>query len=98
MPIYIQVNVGLEGQKGGVAPQKLPALFELCQQSSYLDVQGLMCIPPAGEEARPYFSQLAALAKGLNLKSLSMGMSQDYLTALECGSTLVRIGSALFTP
>lgn len=72
------------------------AFVALCQNTYNLDVRGLMCIPPAGEPAAPYFAQLAGLAKQANLNELSMGMSADFDTAVEMGATYVRVGSAIF--
>lgn len=96
LPVFIQVNIGEEPQKAGVAPEAAVEFVELCRKTYKLDVRGLMCIPPAGEPAAPYFAQLAGLAKAANLLELSMGMSADFDTAVEMGATYVRVGSAIF--
>lgn len=92
---FVQVNIGEEPQKGGCAPDALPALLAAARG---LPVVGLMCIPPAGVEAAPYFSLLAVLARRHGVAGLSMGMSADYETASMCGATHVRVGTALFGP
>jgi len=92
---FVQVNIGDEPQKGGCAVAELPALLEACRAAS-LPVIGLMCVPPADVEAAPYFALLAKLAERHGLAALSMGMSSDYETAVMCGATHVRVGTALF--
>ncbi len=96
LPVFIQVNIGEEPQKAGVAPDAAVEFVELCRKAYNLDVRGLMCIPPAGEPAAPYFAQLAGIAKDASLNELSMGMSADFDTAVEMGATYVRVGSAIF--
>ncbi len=100
VPCFIQVNIGAEEQKGGCAIADLPALIA---QSNVADIPlaGLMCVPPASIEAAPFFALLAKLAddNGLTLASgagLSMGMSEDFETAIMLGATHIRVGSALF--
>ena len=92
---YLQVNIGNEAQKGGCALADLPALLAQARDAG-LNVVGLMCVPPAPVEPAPYFALLAEHAKRLGLAGLSMGMSSDYETAALLGSTVVRVGSALF--
>ena len=92
---YLQVNIGNEAQKGGCALAELPALLAQAREAG-LNVVGLMCVPPAAVEPAPYFALLAEHAKRLGLAGLSMGMSSDYETAALLGSTVVRVGSALF--
>ena len=92
---YLQVNIGNEAQKGGCALAELPALLAQARDAG-LNVVGLMCVPPAPVEPAPYFALLAEHAKRLRLAGLSMGMSSDYETAALLGSTVVRVGSALF--
>lgn len=94
-PCFIQVNIGDERQKGGCAITALPALLAEAKAAG-LPVAGLMCLPPAGVEAAPYFALLAKLARDHGLTGLSMGMSEDYETAAMLGATHVRVGSALF--
>jgi pyridoxal phosphate enzyme (YggS family) len=92
---FVQVNIGDEPQKGGVAVAELPALLETASAAG-LPIAGLMCIPPADVEPAPYFALLAKLARRHGLAGLSMGMSADYPTAVTIGATHVRIGTALF--
>ena len=92
---FIQVNIGDEPQKGGCAVAELPALLETARAAG-LRIYGLMAIPPEGVEAAPYFALLAKLARSHGLRGLSMGMSADFETAIMCGATHVRIGTALF--
>ncbi|ODU22267.1 MAG: YggS family pyridoxal phosphate enzyme [Sphingomonas sp. SCN 67-18] len=93
--LFIQVNIGAEPQKGGCAIAGLPALLADARGAD-LPVAGLMCVPPAGVEAAPYFALLGKLARDHGLPLLSMGMSDDYPTAVTLGATHVRVGSALF--
>jgi hypothetical protein len=94
-PCFVQVNIGDEPQKGGCAVAALPALLAEVTAAG-LPVVGLMCLPPAGVEAAPYFALLAKLARDGGLGGLSMGMSDDFETATMLGATHVRVGSALF--
>ena len=93
--IFIQVNIGNENQKSGVNKEELEELFLYCK-SLNLDVIGLMCLPPANHDPDPFFRELNALNKKLNLTELSMGMSSDYVKAIEHSSTYLRIGSEIF--
>jgi PLP dependent protein len=93
--VLIQVNVGEEPQKSGVAPQEADAFIEACVKTYGLPVEGLMCVPPADEQASPYFALLADIAARHGLKTLSMGMSSDYELAIQLGATHVRVGSAI---
>ena len=92
---FVQVNLGDEPQKGGCAVADLPALLETCAGAG-LPVAGLMCLPPEGVEAAPYFALLARLARRHGVAGLSMGMSADYESAVTIGATHVRVGTALF--
>ncbi|CAN7349753.1 YggS family pyridoxal phosphate-dependent enzyme [Rhizobium sp. LjRoot30] len=94
--LYIQVNTGLEPQKAGIAPDELPAFVALCRGELALEIEGLMCIPPADENPGPHFALLARLAAEAGIEKLSMGMSGDYETAIAFGATGVRVGSAIF--
>jgi len=96
LKLFVQVNTGEEPQKAGVAPAELPALLRLCRDELQLDVTGLMCIPPVDEEPAIHFAFLAKLAAENGLAGLSMGMSDDYETAVAFGATHVRVGSAIF--
>jgi len=95
LPCFIQVNIGAEEQKGGCAIAELPELLEAAKGAG-VDVIGLMCIPPADVEPAPYFALLAELAARHGLEQLSMGMSDDFATAIQLGSTHIRVGTALF--
>jgi hypothetical protein len=94
--LFVQVNTGEEPQKGGVLPADLPALLDLCRDELALHVVGLMCIPPAGEEAALHFALLAKLARRHGLSGLSMGMSADYELASAMGASHVRVGTTIF--
>ena len=93
--IFIQVNIGNEDQKSGVNREELEDLFLYCK-SLNLDVIGLMCLPPANHDPDPFFRELNELNKKFNLTELSMGMSSDYVKAIEHSSTYLRIGSEIF--
>jgi pyridoxal phosphate enzyme (YggS family) len=94
--LYVQVNTGEEPQKAGVVPAEADAFVALCRDAYGLTVEGLMCIPPAAEPPGPHFALLAKIAARNGLSKLSMGMSDDFETAVRFGATSVRVGSALF--
>jgi D-serine deaminase-like pyridoxal phosphate-dependent protein len=96
LPCFIEVNIGGEAQKSGVAPADTRGFVELCRRTYGLDIVGLMCVPPAGLPPGPYFAQLAQLGREAGVAGLSMGMSGDFETAIAMGATQVRVGSALF--
>lgn len=96
LPCYVQVNIGGEAQKAGIAVSEAVEFVARCRDVHGLDVVGLMCIPPDGLPAGPYFAQLAMLGKAVGVVRLSMGMSGDFETAIAMGATDVRVGSALF--
>lgn len=91
----IQVNIGEEPQKAGVAPQDAASLLAHCRMVG-LSISGLMCVPPDGEDPVPYFVRMKNMSEELGLRELSMGMSGDFETAIRHGATMVRIGTALF--
>lgn len=93
--LFVQVNIGDEAQKGGVALSGLAALLADARAAA-LPVTGLMCVPPAAIEPAPFFALLAKLARDHGLAGLSMGMSGDYETAVMLGATHIRVGQALF--
>ena len=95
VPCFIQVNIGAEEQKGGCSVAELPDLLQAAQDAG-VPVAGLMCIPPAELEAAPFFALLAELSARHGLAQLSMGMSDDFETAIMLGATYVRVGTALF--
>jgi len=96
IPCLIEVNIGAEPQKAGIAPDEAEAFLARCRDEWQLGIAGLMCIPPAGEDPAPYFRRLKALADRLGLAHLSMGMSGDYQQAIACGAAEIRVGTALF--
>ena len=93
--LFIQVNIGNEDQKSGVDLKNLTELYNYCKELD-LNVIGLMCIPPFEEDSEKYFKEMKTLNKKFNLSNLSMGMSSDYLKAIENSATHVRIGSNIF--
>lgn len=95
VPCFVQVDIGEEAQKGGCPIAGVPALLAEARAAD-IAVIGLMCVPPFGVEAAPYFALLAKIAADNGLARLSMGMSGDYETAIMLGATHVRVGSALF--
>jgi len=94
--ILLEVNVGREPQKEGALPEEVEALYAAVRELDALRCEGLMCIPPADQDPRPHFRALRELRDRVGLRELSMGMSADFEAAIEEGSTLVRIGTAIF--
>ncbi len=94
--LMIQVNTGEEKQKAGVLPAEADGLIRSCVEDLALPVRGLMCIPPVDEEPSLHFALLREIARRNGLPQLSMGMSEDYETAIRFGATIVRVGSAIF--
>lgn len=95
--LFIQVNTGEEAQKAGVSPDRADRFIADCKELG-LQLDGLMCIPPADDDPAPHFALLAKIAARNGLESLSMGMSGDYAIAAQLGATHLRIGSGLFGP
>jgi len=93
---FIQVNIGKEAQKNGIDESVLVDFINFCKKDLHLNVIGLMCIPPVNLDPSPFFKKMQKLKIDNNLAELSMGMSSDYKEALDCGSTYLRIGSAIF--
>ena len=93
---YIEINVGGEAQKAGIAPGELDGFLYYCRHICGLNVAGLMCIPPQTDEPSHYFRHMKALADQYKLQNLSMGMSADYEAAIRQGATHVRVGTAIF--
>ena len=94
--IFIQVNIGYEEQKNGIKIDELESFYKTCVNQFDLDILGLMCLPPAKEDVRPFFKKMRELNLSLGLNELSMGMSSDYLDAIEFGSSFIRVGSKIF--
>jgi pyridoxal phosphate enzyme (YggS family) len=93
---YIEVNIGSEAQKAGIAPEEAADFIAECQNRWKLRIEGLMCIPPEGQDPVPFFMKLAEIARQNGLRRLSMGMSADFEDAIACGATHVRVGTAIF--
>lgn len=93
--LFVQVNTGDEPQKAGILADELPGFLAACRDLG-LAPEGLMCIPPEDQDARPHFRLLRRLAEDAGLSGLSMGMSADFETAIAEGATHVRVGSAIF--
>jgi pyridoxal phosphate enzyme (YggS family) len=94
--VFLEVNVAGEGSKSGCRPEDAPALAAAVRALPALALEGLMCIPPAGEDPRPHFRRLRALRDALGVRELSMGMSGDFREAIAEGATFVRVGTAVF--
>ena len=93
--LFIQVNIGNEEQKSGISVNKVDDFYKFCKDLK-LNVVGLMCIPPIDDNSAIHFKKMLDLKQKLNFNELSMGMSSDYLDALQHGSTFLRIGSDIF--
>ena len=94
--LFVEINTGAEPQKAGVLPEHADAFLADCRDKYGLTISGLMCIPPLDEAPAPHFALTAKIARRNGLRLLSMGMSADYITAIQLGATHVRIGSAIF--
>jgi pyridoxal phosphate enzyme (YggS family) len=96
LPLFVEVNIGEEAQKAGITPRDAAAFVRHCRDALGLNVVGLMCIPPLSEEPALFFALLRKLARECALSYLSMGMSDDFETAIRFGATHVRVGTAIF--
>ncbi len=96
LKIFVQVNIGNEEQKSGIKVEDLEEFYKKCMLDFNLNIVGLMCLPPKNINSNEYFLKMKNLAMKLNIKELSMGMSNDYLDAANCGATFLRIGSKIF--
>ena len=94
--LFLQVNIGLESQKSGIHPNDVKDFIEVALNKYHISFEGLMCLPPEGKDPKEYFDKLKDLSLSNTLKKLSMGMSGDYLIALESGATHIRVGSSIF--
>lgn len=94
--IFIQINIGNESQKSGIDVNNLNEFYRECIKNLNLDIVGLMCLPPNNQINDEYFKKMKVLSKNLNLNELSMGMSNDYMNAIEQGSSFIRVGSKIF--
>ena len=93
--IFIQINIGNEAQKSGINNNEVVEFYKSCNKLE-LDVVGTMCLPPDDDQSENYFSKMQSINESLNLKEISMGMSNDYLKAIKFKSTFVRIGTKIF--
>lgn len=93
---FIQVNIASESQKSGIALNQVDDFINFCLNDLRLNVIGLMCLPPINVDPVPFFKKLNIIGTRNNLNNFSMGMSQDYLQAINLGATYVRIGSGIF--
>ncbi|KAF0122156.1 MAG: alanine racemase domain-containing protein, partial [Methylocystaceae bacterium] len=93
--LFVQVNTGAEPQKAGVLPESADSFLAACRDAYGLKIEGLMCVPPVGEQASPHFALLADIAARNGIAELSMGMSSDFELAIQLGATYVRVGSAI---
>lgn len=96
LDLYVQINIGEEPQKAGVLPLEADAFLRKVREDYDLKIKGLMCIPPVDGPRGPYFALLRKIAERNGIPQLSMGMSDDFETAIAFGATEVRVGSALF--
>jgi pyridoxal phosphate enzyme (YggS family) len=96
LKIFIQINIGNETQKSGINIEDLEQFYLTCVNEFNLNIVGLMCLPPSSSDPTKYFKLLKEISFKINLKELSMGMSNDYLDAAQCGATYLRIGSKIF--
>ena len=92
---FVQVNIGEESQKNGINPKNINQFVNYCRNNLSLNIIGLMCLPPINENPEKYFLYLNQLRNQADLCHLSMGMSNDYQIATQCGSTFLRIGSKI---
>ena len=96
LKIFIQINIGNESQKSGILIDELPEFYDYCVNNLKLNIIGLMCIPPQSINPRIFFDKMEKIKNSIKVKELSMGMSDNYLDAVEFGATFLRIGSKIF--
>ena len=94
--IFIQINLGKENQKSGIDENDLENFYQKCLTDYNLNIIGIMCLPPFDEDPIPFFKKMQTLSESLNLKEISMGMSNDYMEALRFKATFIRVGSKIF--
>ncbi len=94
--IFIQINLGKENQKSGIDEDDLENFYQKCVTEYNLNIIGMMCLPPFDEDPTPFFKKMQNLSETLNLKEISMGMSNDYMNALKFKATFIRVGSKIF--
>ena len=96
MKLFIQINTGNENQKSGILIDDLGSFYNVCKKDLGLNIIGLMCLPPNNSKSSVHFNKMHELAKKIKLKEISMGMSNDYLNAINYKATYLRIGSKIF--
>ena len=96
LKIFIQINIGKENQKSGIEIENLYDFYDKCTKKLDLDIIGLMCLPPNNEDGQKYFLKMTELATDVNVKEISMGMSNNFLEAAIHGATFIRVGSKIF--
>ena len=94
--IFIQINLGKESQKSGIDEDDLENFYRKCVNDYNLNIVGIMCLPPFDEDPIPFFKKMQSLSESLELKEISMGMSNDYMDALKFNATYIRVGSKIF--
>ena len=94
--IFIQINLGKESQKSGIDEDDLENFYRKCVKDYTLNIVGIMCLPPFDEDPIPFFKKMQSLSENLELKEISMGMSNDYMDALKFNATYIRVGSKIF--
>ena len=94
--IFVQVNIANETQKNGIEVKSLETFLKFCEENCDLDILGLMCIPPIDKDPEVYFKEMNLLNKKFGFKDLSMGMSNDFISAINNGATYIRVGSKIF--
>ena len=94
--IFIQINLGKENQKSGIDEDDLENFYRKCVKDYNLNIVGIMCLPPFDEDPIPFFKKMQSLSENLELKEISMGMSNDYMDALKFNATYIRVGSKIF--
>ena len=94
--IFIQINLGKENQKSGIDVDELENFYQKCVKNYNLNIIGIMCLPPFDEDPKPFFKKMQNLSENLKLNEISMGMSNDYMDALKCKATYIRVGSKIF--
>ena len=94
--IFIQINIANESQKSGIQKDKIVSFYKICHNDLGLNIIGLMCLPPKNITDEKYFFEMFNLSRKIKLSDLSMGMSNDYISAIKYRSTFLRIGSKIF--
>ena len=94
--IFLQINLGREEIKRGIFANDVELFLKMCKEKYNLSIEGAMCLPPKNQNVKKYFYIMKEICVKNSLKNISMGMSRDYIEAIECGSTNIRVGELLF--